>query len=599
VARDAHHHGLGMFSPIKTDAQDCDSYWPKKNFPDSLQESFFGMFFASLHSSAMAMRIGGNVRVVLIGSQGTGKTTLFNRLTGATQETSSGVKTCTRTNTAGRVQTPVANLNHVEIVDSPGSASEDVHYDDSFELREALVRKPVNLIVVVMACPQETRSSTAITSLKPLDKIMNCNAFLMDQYGVTAARNGSGKSSRTKVMLAMTHKDKFGLDPSCWDEYVRDIRIAYPWVGPVVFMDTKRAPLSNLMGNIVIPAMCMDPRDYSIPMVEFCARFPIAREMSCEDQDKVLAKQNEFNTAMVAAMAKFNETKAARALSGSSVFLEKVGPSLDCVIRFMDDIYERKTLEALAVLERVPVDDLWINTEEAINLRRVEKWNAIKSHFGEAYEINKRILAQAFPTRQIDAIYKRCPHCKCVYVKPVGCDFGTRCGKSAGGSDTLPFTYSYEASTNRFDILESSSQCLFERAAYTSRRQFAAMQRRFSQAFWAEEETRAPTPPGSAGFEKGCNREIRWETMTPLTLQEMKDLGLIPEYIEYAVTASATAGTGFGPKVQQIKQELGITGDIAPKALAERAWSELELDPATKPQSLAQQLDHLLAELGC
>lgn len=557
-------------------------------------------------TSAQAMRTKGNVRVVVFGGQGSGKTTLFNKLTGSSEQTSDGVHTCTRVNCTKGVETPAGlpSLKHVDVVDTPGMATTKVHYDDSFQLREALVRKPVNLIVVVMACPTETRSSTAITLLKPLDKIMNCNAFLMDQLGVQASKKvAGGPKSRTKVMLVMTHRDKFNLRRDLWRQYIHELRTEYFWVGPVVLVDTKKVSSSNLIGNIIIPAMCMEPREYSIPMVEFCARFPISRKLSREDQEKVLAKQNEFNTAMVAAMNKFNETKKARVQSGSYSFLEKLGPSLDAVLRFLDDVYERTTLEALADLESKPgavvrVDDLWTGTDEAVNVRLVEKWNAIKSHFGEAYENNKRILAQAVPTRPVDAIYKRCNHCPCVYVKPVGCDFGTHCGKTVGGSDMLPFTYEYDMRTNRFDIVESSNKCLFEQIAYKFRKNFSDMQNRNVAQFFGRQEIRhPPTPKGAVGFEQGCGREIKWETMIPLSLEELQDYKLVPEYIEYAVTTTETAGTALGAKAELIKNQIGITDDLPVAAVLDRAWTELGLG-TRKPSSLMEKASQILAELG-
>merc|ERR1719412_414835 len=150
---------------------------------------------------------------------------------------------------------------------------------------------------------------------------------------------------------------------------------------------------------------------------------------------------------------------------------------MDCILRFLDDLYERKTQEALAQLENVKVEDLWTDTNEDLNIKRVEKWNAIKAKMGEGYERNKQLVSQAFPTRPIDAIYKKCNHCGVVYVKPTGCDFGTVCGNSQGGADSLPFTYDYtETEGNRtFDIRENHHMGSFEGTAYRLRRSFALM----------------------------------------------------------------------------------------------------------------------------
>merc|ERR1719414_885250 len=155
--------------------------------------------------------------------------------------------------------------------------------------------------------------------------------------------------------------------------------------------------------------------------------------------------------------------------STSSGSVDKMGPTVDCILRFLDDLYERKTLEALALLEDVSVDDLWVGTDEDDNLRKVEKWNAIKSKMGDGYERNKHLVNQTFPTRPIDAIYKRCNHCGIVYVKPTGCDFGTTCGNSIGGADSLPYTYEYVES-KAFNIKEKAEMGLFEAFAYQLRR---------------------------------------------------------------------------------------------------------------------------------
>jgi len=266
-------------------------------------------------------------------------------------------------------------------------------------------------------------------------------------------------------------------------------------------------------------------------------------------------------------------------------------------------LYERKTLEAVGLLERVPVDDLWTGTDEAINVRRVEKWNAIKAKMGETYERNKILVSQAFPTQPIDAIYKKCNHCGCVYVKPTGCDFGTTCGQSKSGADSLPFTYEYmEGSNARFDILEKSSMGTFEALAYRLRRSFASMVSNNSDSFYGGGKGNSKGHSGAVvqehGFEKGCGRSIKWETMKPLTLEELQRFGLVPEGVDYAVTITETAGVSkkdmsMNIKMKQVAAETDIDTDQPFKQQVQEALEQLGMVQECRGKPLKEQVDML------
>eukprot|EP00971_Amphidinium_carterae_P063616 1259022-Amphidinium_carterae.1 len=163
--------------------------------------------------------------------------------------------------------------------------------------------------------------------------------------------------------------------------YVRGLCEKYDWIGSVVMIDPS-VPTENLLASLVVPATCMVGRDYNIPMIEFCSRFPISRKLDDVEEMKIMSKLVEFNKGMASALAKLNEVTTFRSAAGYSHdagFVDTVGPTMDCVLRFLDDLFERMSLEALAQLEAVTIDELWSGTDADLGQKRVEKWNAIKS----------------------------------------------------------------------------------------------------------------------------------------------------------------------------------------------------------------------------
>merc|ERR1719419_1671037 len=121
----------------------------------------------------------------------------------------------------------------VSIVDTPVMGSSEIHYDDAFQLREAFIRKPVNMIALVSSLPSNPRPSTILTSLVPMDRIMKSSTFMLDQYGVV------NPESRTRVLLILTHRNTFRekTPERNWRTYVQRIRARYDWVGGVVMVD--------------------------------------------------------------------------------------------------------------------------------------------------------------------------------------------------------------------------------------------------------------------------------------------------------------------------------------------------------------------------
>jgi energy-coupling factor transporter ATP-binding protein EcfA2 len=273
-------------------------------------------------------------RIVLAGAQGVGKTTLFNMLTGECRKTSSGLDSCTRVRSIAPCQSP---FQAVEIIDTPGMGTDEVGHTDSYELREAFIRKPVNQVVIVASLPNNSRIAELFTSLQPIDKIMSCNTFKMDVDGVL----GRG---RTKAFLVLTHRDAFAriLPRHKWGGVVAKIRNLFPWVGSVAFTDPTVTP-QWMLSTIVASALCESSRDYHIPMNEFILAFPVAQQLPGPCKLKLLSKRLEFAKG-VKAILEFLQHGPRDRLDGEDLR----GSTADVVFRFLEDSFEKKTLEAVA-----------------------------------------------------------------------------------------------------------------------------------------------------------------------------------------------------------------------------------------------------------
>lgn len=483
--------------------------------------------------------------MVLMGPMGTGKTTLFNKLTGLNCATSAGADTCT---TKNRIHYGLAPASELLIVDTPGIASSDVQYEHALEVRKALTTGTVSQIVAVQSLPNNSRTSELSTLLQPIDKIMGCDTFRTDSAGTDTLAKGQDRSPlRTRAFLVLTFRDRFNLDRKEWMKSIETIRKQFSWVGPVALID-KGVSVAWLYNTIVAcagytPLCCTN---HYIPLVEFFVKFPLSFNILTEEERSSLQPhKDQLCMGMAAAQKEVEQIKRERlqGFSGSPGYVEKLGASLDCLIRFLDDLYDCTTLDALAEMCKCEVDDLWASTDEAVNHGRVERWNAIKMEFAPEYQNMKKQIQRAFPDEAGAGVYKRCPYCKEVYVKPLGCDFGTTCGKSRGGADTIPFTYTYNRKTFEFKVLTKTkaqhpgwtnqdlehvaSKC---RKAYRKRAATFA----FASDDWDESKSAQAQGP-KAGvmivMKRGCGRPLKWETMPCLTREELVKHGLVPDYI--------------------------------------------------------------------
>ena len=516
---------------LKTKIMETQDFKPQVGdlyIPDDMQQMFGG-----------GKPVYQNKNMVLIGTMGSGKTTLYNKLTNSNEKTSNGAQTCTRKNASKK------GLNiELQITDTPGLALDGgVSVDDSLEVRKALTVGDVTQIVVVQSLPNNGRVSALETSLAPIQKIMSCDTFRLDASGNDCWITKKERSPyRTRVFLVLTHRDNFQGPPrNEWQEYIESVREKFSWIGPVAMIDTE-VTVEWLYKSIVACAgytpLCNVA--HHIPVLEFFAKFPMDFTLTTEQKGRLGRHKVNFDVGFNSAHNVVTEIRALRerGFSGSSGFMEKLGPTLDCLIRFLDDLFEHTTREALADLYGCKVDELWETTDEAENHAKVERWNAIKADFMQLYQDKKKRIQDLFPDQPGAGVYKKCPHCGEVYVKPFGCDFSTRCGNSAGAAaDIMPFTYEYCPESRTFKVVEAAQKGTFEAYAMAARRAYRRMASRLTYFFSEdmedmEKQTRKWIGQNTQSQRSGCGREIQWATMPCLTKQELVNFGLVPDSVQ-------------------------------------------------------------------
>lgn len=88
----------------------------------------------------------------------------------------------------------------------------------------------------------------------------------------------------------------------------------------------------------------------------------------------------------------------------------------------------------------------------------------------------------------------------------------------------------------------------------------------------------------------GCNRPIKWETMIPLTLEELTHHKLIPEGIDYAPTAPLPPDS-MQKKMKEVAEQLGLDTTMSMKDQVKKAYEDMGIDDG--PAMLKDKIDHL------
>merc|ERR1712176_1234024 len=143
--------------------------------------------------------------------------------------------------------------------------------------------------------------------------------------------------------------------------------------------------------------------------------------------------------------------------------------------------------------------------------------------------------------------------------------------------------------------------------AYRLRKNFSNMVGGDSRRFYGVGDGDSRGASGGAvaehNFEKGCGQPIKWETMKPLTLDELRNYNLVPEGVEYAVTITETAGVSkkdmsMSVKTKQVAEELGINTSLKLLEQIDMALEMMSMVDECKGKKQAAKVDALF-ELLC
>ena len=438
----------------------------------------------------------------LIGPTGAGKTTLFNKLTGSTEETSGGRLTQTQHNVSHPGLEPAQGLS---IIDTPGYASEGMTFDHAFELRKALTTGEVAQIVVVQDLGN-SRQDNLMTMLAPINDIMSCDTFYLDRYGRDSRNTGCTRSPyRTRVFLVFTKRDLFQLqrDVAEWTKYIRFARARFPWIGPVALIDQNVS--TEWLQRTVVACAGYEPlscHSYTIPMPDFFARFPLQGVLT---EGEKLHLHQFSDEICLKFRAKLEEMSGKRADAANASVVELIG--------FLDDIFERTAGCALVELLQIPAEDLRFASHEEVLNHRTKTWNSVRAMLAKVCWNMKAEIRHSYPQAIIEALYKRCNYCHQVYVKPYdGCSHYVTCpGYTAPNPKPMPVAGSSVKSGCFCGILSCVRRRFFRQTALT------------------------PRQGAETGEASPCDQQISWATMPPVPQRELVHDGVLPESVESGI----------------------------------------------------------------
>jgi hypothetical protein len=474
--------------------------------------------------------------MVFVGPQGSGKTDLSNRITLTDEPTRVDLKSVTRKKTTRQAHGPAAAL---KVVDTPGTADSGMSIEDAFELRSALIHGTVSQVNVVLPIPTSTRSAAVLDMLSmSLSNLMDCECFRRDSYG----KDRGPKSSlyRTRAFLILTHRDRsLPEQRELWPALITEVRNTYPWVGAVAIID-QSVSIEWIYDTIVACAgyqwKCC--QQYSIPVVEMFLKFELKFDKVEEHMtEEIDAAKEDLAIGMSAAIAKMNSAVAGReargAMGGNAEDLTV--PTLDCISRFIDDLYEQKVHDTLAKCYDQEIEDLWLDDDADKINQKVNTMNVIKMKLARDLCHARKKLARLYPTHGYAAVYKACVRCGQVFTKPTGCDGVGTCGNGGVnyGSGRMVVKMEYDYTGNQLNIREGGAQSppgLLESTAWNLRRSLVKVQGKISELLTGADPEDANLPTLDNTNFKGCGLALRWDdasTLRALTPAELVEKGLV------------------------------------------------------------------------
>lgn len=524
-----------------------------------------------------------NKTMVLMGLMGSGKTSLYNRITGSQNAVSGRGQTCSVRVAEGHGLGPAREL---KVKDTPGLSSNTrggMTVDEAMELRKALTKSPVAQIVIVVQCGNGTRDDELTQPFTgALEAIFSCDAFEKDANGMNLLlKKDLHSPKRPRAFVVFTKRDRMAMDTGGQiQQAVKGLRQAYPFIGPVAFID-ERVSLSWIYDTVIACAGYQGEYTLSIPLCELFGKWKMSvPAIKDEWEDHIEKAREEMNDgaheAVAAIQRAVDENKDVK-VHGN--FVDMLGPTMDCVIRFMDDLYDTQTQETLAKIYEVedPLD-VWSETNPFILNERANTMNAIKAELAPTLLNLRKKIQRSYPTSGASAVYRKCKNCQAIYLKPTGCNYIGACGAyraaDAGHQGAMDTVLQYIWKDRRLQIQKTAAHGDMETKAWERR---SAMREKLGDQFPTYEgfdddqpqqesggwlsgwRFALPWGQGSRGSEEapplplqrpriaiqgkdetkkankvkeityGCGVSLNWDDMDPLSADELEKMGLIPQ----------------------------------------------------------------------
>jgi len=322
---------------------------------------------------------------------------------------------------------------------------------------------------------------------------------------------------------------------------VEGVRREFPWVGPVAFIE----PLVSItwLYDTIVACAGYDTgccTSHSIPLVEMFMMFPMKFSKLKDDwQDIIDNACIEMSAGLGCAITELDQIVREREADGSpnGKYEDHTAEKIDCLLRFIDDLLERSTCDALLKIYQTTLEDLWLHDADENN-SRVNTMNAIKQKLAPHLTIARRKIQQRFPVQGDAAVYKKCPKCGEVYMRPTGCDYLGTCGKKAGfkqdaghnGRMKVPFLYEYHLEQNgaaRVQVLESEGREPgdLEEKSWQWRRVLNNLRETLRIDEGESRSTHWDDTKGEVPI--GCGEQLAWSTMPSVPREDLVTLGLL------------------------------------------------------------------------
>ncbi|KAA8499034.1 hypothetical protein FVE85_6619 [Porphyridium purpureum] len=505
--------------------------------------------------------------MLLLGGQGSGKTTLHKKLTGDIGMTSYAMQTCTKMRVSARAQGPAKDLI---VVDTPG-LGQSIRFDEAMEIRKALITGDVTQIVMVAPLPITCRAEDFIAGIhgNGLDSIMNCDTFKKDKDGIDVTMLKPGSSNeplkRTQVFLVLTHRDAYeskirelarleGERPVFqYQRFVDEVRSRLPFVGPVAIVGPEVSVKWMYDTIVALAGYAKDwNTNYEIPLVECFREFPmsIPRPQNAGLEDILFHARSEI--AARAALAREEMSAAVnqkaydhgnKKISGN--YVDMVGPTIDVIFKFLDDSFDECAMDATAKIVGVPLDELWLDASNENEMNaRINVLNYVKQVLAAELSAVRGDIARQYPVGGSTAVYKACPQCNTIFLKPTGCDRLGVCGtvlkRDQDHDVPLDTPYRYEYIQDRSDpfrpirrlkILKGQGDDLAGKDLSGIRRLFRVVQVRIQELValrLGETEPKSGTQQVSSAGTWGCGATINWLEARVVPHAELVRKGLVP-----------------------------------------------------------------------